>query len=162
MRISTRPSIQEDIDRLLPKLRGADREEWAHGGIEMKPALELSLGLAKSNNKYQHRTALRGLEPMMMYGVFPCDPSIEERPNAGSVWLIAHQDAPLYARALHRHCLGDLKKLYRAGGYDLLVAETWAGNPTHHEWLTWVGFERQFDYKAGPEQSTFIHFEKKA
>lgn len=159
-KIVTRGSTRDDIGLLLPKLRGADREEWMAGGIDNpRPMLEMAVDMAVSDPMhYVTRTTWRGTEPMFMFGVCP----VKDKPEVGSVWMVANEDAERYAVALHKRTKKELMRLYHGPRYQMLYADTYEGNFLHHRWLEWMGFEKKFLFPFGPDDRTFIHYERKA
>lgn len=158
-KIITRDSAKEDLDLLIPRLRGADREEWLAGGIDNpRPMLEMAIDMARKNPLYVTRTTWRGVEPMLMFGVCP----IKDKPGVGSVWMVAHDQSENYAVALHKRTKTELRRLYTGPRYEMLYADTYEGNYIHHKWLEWMGFERKSLFAFGPEGRTFVHYERPA
>lgn len=127
-----RPATRGDCLELSATLRACDRQEIALGSGRNPFTV---LWEAVSRSDFSETIETLGGDVAGIWGVTPT-----HQPTVGAIWMLGsdHLEAvslpflrasgPSIARAL------DL--------YPILACASWRGNPLHHRWLRWLGFEQ--------------------
>lgn len=150
--LSVLPARESHIERLLPRVRAADRAElWA--GWRHTPEQSLRYGLKHSSHVW---TGCIECEPVCMAGVVPG--SILS--GTGAPWLIGTEALIEHQFTFLRCCRGQLARLQRV--YQHLANHVAADNTAAVRWLTWLGFTVHAAAPFGPDGVPFRLFEWRA
>lgn len=145
------PACADHIPRIVEKMRQADRDECAAGGLSAFRALAASFEISACA-----WTGLVNGEPVCMFGVTPLDAAA----GTGSPWFMAAEGFEKYYVAFIR-----LSKRYLEQQMELfphLVNYIDARNTSPVRWLKWLGFRFDSDPVAyGPLGAPFYRFELK-
>lgn len=138
MSLHVRPATDDDIVRLAPRLREADRQESLATLGEPLLALRVSRELSTET-----LTVAMGTEPLAMFGWVAED-------IAAQVWMVGSNALLANGRTrffLHaaRRWTNDLQERF-----PLLWNTIDARNTTHIRWLKWMGFTFIHTGLAGP------------
>ncbi len=155
MRIRVVDCDDDAFGMIAPMLREEDQTEWrlfagSDATTLARNGWKLPVGARTFN-----RIGYLGSNPVVVWGASPA--LIPDYPEAGWVWLAATPEAVPVAQSIHRHLaveFGRIVETFPAG----LVTYSWMGNPSHHEWLEWLGFKRGKRNTVLPSGGIFIPF----
>lgn len=151
--ITIRAATVADAERLLPKARQVDIDEWVLAtGKPVGPLLKDAIERATVA-----RVAIHGKsgEPFAIWGTVP-DP---EAPDVGVLWSIGTDDMSTQGRTLQRYWAPEMALLHEA--YPKIIAGVWERNAQHLKWLRAIGFKRLGPVKLAGAV-TFIAWEREA
>lgn len=144
--ISTiRRATAEDVDKIVPILRQADRDEIAAAsGLDPHECLTRALNYG-ANVAYDDDGG-----PVCMFGIRNRNTSV------GYVWLIGTDGIANNRVEFLRTSRGIIS------GWNLEFPVLWtlsdARNEVHHKWLRWLNFRSCGTVEGGPQQLPFIFF----
>ena len=124
------PAVASHVERLGPRLCGADRREVKAAFGRPARAI-LAAGFRNARRCW---TVVAGDRPVAMFGV-----GRRREPRIGTVWLLASDDFEPFRGQLRRE--GPYWVEVLMSGHDVLANFVLAENHVAIRWLTWLGFE---------------------
>lgn len=141
-------ATREHVDRLLPHVRQADKEEF-ESGWGMTPEQVLEYGLLHSSFCW---AGIADGDVVAIFGVTPA--SILT--GNGTPWLVASDRLEKYSRAFIRHSRPLLAGILET--FPRLENYVDARNVAAKQWLHWMGFRLYDPVPAGPNGVLFHRF----
>lgn len=143
MKVHIRKALLADLDDPAVDIRHEDELEWIRGGgIPMRQSFQLCL----DRTELALVATIEGV-PQMWWGG-----------SKGILWMFATKTAAKRAISLHRALLPQVDMMHDRWGTLQCFCDV--ENIKHHQWLDWLGFERQQVFEMGPYDHQFWHYKK--